>query len=40
MESKIPLCCNCLGEIEERNGNFELELCNSCNQVLLEEEGM
>ena len=29
----------CGNEVEEDNGNFTLELCNSCNETLLEQEG-
>jgi len=29
----------CGNEVEEDNGNFTLELCNSCNETHLEQEG-
>ncbi|SFQ89104.1 hypothetical protein [Priestia endophytica] len=40
MKNKKVICRDCLGEVEESNGNFELELCNYCNQTMLEKEGV
>lgn len=40
MENEKVICRDCLGEVEESNGNFELELCNSCNQIMIENEGV
>lgn len=39
MEENKVTCRDCLGEVESKNGNFDLELCSSCNEVMLKEEG-
>jgi hypothetical protein len=36
--NKSVTCGDCLGIVEEANGNFDLELCSSCNETFLKEE--
>ena len=35
---KKVICRDCAGVVEEDNGNFDLQLCNSCNEAFLKEE--
>ena len=34
----MVICRDCQEEVEETNGNFDLELCSSCNEVMFIEE--
>ena len=39
MKTDVLICRDCLGPVEEDNGNFVLQICSSCNEQMLIEEG-